>query len=231
MLQEDDGLDLDDDDDETPQSPVLEKHERRIRNEGMVDIDRLRNTPPVNRRLPRDGRRRNSYRDVAYNAVRQRRIVPETLPFDKEESETASTAQTRPVRRLSIRSFRLPKDVAMRKSRSVAGLDPKKLRDDTSDAKKIDDRVLRRRHSPSFWNGESGKESFPRAGVSTSIQSPTVRALKIGSRGTPQERKENRTRGGTPQSASSKGVSRSAPISRLVQLRKQRLEKRGRPIR
>lgn len=229
-LAEDD-LDVDVDE-QTPQSPVLEKHEKTTMNDRRIEVDILANTPPLNRRLPRDARRRSSYRDVAYYAVRQKRIVPESLPVDKEEDESTTTT-TRPVRRLSIRSMRLPRDAAMRKSRSDANVEVWRAQreDATQGDTKGEEKVIRRRHSPQFWNEQSEAATFPRADVSTSIQSSSMRALKSENKPHAVQRRENKGRG-SPWSVQNKGVQgRAAPVSKLMQLRKQRLEKRGKPIR
>lgn len=242
MMQEDDfksGV-LDDLEDEDPQSPILIKHEQRIKNERKVDVDRMTSTPTINRLPARHGKRKSSYRDIAYYAVREKRIVPETLPIGKEESPSASTAETRPVRRLSIRSFRLPKDTALRKTRSIAVIDPEPSPQNGIDKKKtVDEQVLRRRHSPGFWKEEHTKENFSHANVKPSIQSPTavstdghgshLRYPSLFSRDT--RNRVHATPGITPKNKSGKSPTRNAPISRLVQLRKQRLEKKGKQTR
>lgn len=243
MMQEDDfNPDIRDKcEDESPQSPVLVKHESRIKNERMVDVDRMRSTPPLTRRLHRESKRTSSYRDIAYYAVRQKRIIPETLPTGREETSTATTAETRPVRRLSIRSIRLPKDSALRKTRSIATIEPKSTPPDgKEDVKSIDEHFTKRQHSPEFWKEKPEKENIH---VRPSVPSPSAGGPAGGSLSSPRPpslfNKESRNRrpnfsstpGKSAQGTQGRISGRNAPISRLVQMRKQRLEKKGKQTR
>lgn len=75
-------------------------------NERRVDPDLLER-PPVNMRLPSIAKRA-SYRDIAYKAVREKKILPAAVTLmdednEKDDERVAQTTSTKSTKRLSIR--------------------------------------------------------------------------------------------------------------------------------
>lgn len=152
--------------------------------------------PPVNVRLPSIGKRA-SYRDVAYMAVRDKKIVPAAVTVldngddddDDPRKSTTQTAATKPTKRLSIRISRTKAAPAEQLRKTNSGLvPPNEGCTDQSDL-------------------------FPRADMSSCLQSDSMARMKL------DAGKDGRAR-------ESRGIGPS-PIGKFAQLRKLRLDKRG----
>lgn len=177
--------------------------------------------------------RRKSYRDVAYHAVRTNRIFLEDL--------TDKTANAKRGRRISIHKSKND-NAARERPRSVANmrdfLTPQSTRhmnvrtrdvvDVTKGITKLDlegnlaaanDEQKSKEEGRMLPRARSQRDTaFPRADVSSCLQSSSSRRLKTAGKGKEQQMHRK------PEEARKKGTGRA--VSRLVQMRRQRTDRK-----
>ncbi|KAI0567335.1 hypothetical protein FGB62_3g240 [Gracilaria domingensis] len=209
----------------------------------LSDPGRPCNSPPRNHSQPSLSRpqvraKRRSYRDLAYHAVRINRIVPQSQPLEMEPTSTScSSSTTKMPRRLSIQKASSLLDVANKRPSTTIrprpisnpstkendNIAPNQTSNQSTPPPKSSHSVALREET---FNSRSQDRAqlFPRADVTTFIESASMRNVN-----SPTSRHKVVAQ---PQNLSEyasrfKNDSKTtAPISRLVQMRKQRAEKK-----
>ncbi|CAN8077272.1 unnamed protein product [Agarophyton chilense] len=206
----------------------------------LSDTDPLSSSQPRKQSQPSLSRsemrtKRRSYRDIAYHAVRINRIVPQSQPL---QVESTSSSITNIPRRLSIQKAASLLDVAKKRPSSTV----RPCEHTPSPTKENNNIIFNQTPNPSPPQqptnnpsialreetlnscSQSRAHAFPRAGVATFIESASMRNVT-----TPKSRQkvvaqpQNLTEYTNRFKSDSKTA---APISRLVQMRKQRAEKK-----